>query len=210
MERHSQISRSSVHRWKLISGLGRGQSYSGPLDNGSTIHTHTYRGRERGKDQNGHNDTQNKTIPPALPLCPSLSLKAGKKGSRFTGWVANMIIVGKRVDVMEIDIRKIKKKYRQLTQLFWTQQKKIDRSKVTYLISAQQLPCQAFVDTENISICLNRTLNHCTCLQWSSSTDRLIMGSSKSRNRYTDTFFNALYSRIHFSIEIQIKYHRPI
>lgn len=83
MQMYSQISRSSVHRWKLISGFGSGQSYSGPLDNGSAIHTHTYRGRERGKDQNCHNDTQNKTTP-LLPLCPSFSLLAGSLASLQT------------------------------------------------------------------------------------------------------------------------------
>lgn len=55
-QHHSQISRSSVHRWKLISGLGRGQSHSGPLGNSSEI----CREIEIGRDQKYHKDNQTK------------------------------------------------------------------------------------------------------------------------------------------------------
>lgn len=48
---YSQMSKSSVHRWKLISGLGRAQSQRGPLNNGSAVHTYRKRWRRRHSKQ---------------------------------------------------------------------------------------------------------------------------------------------------------------
>lgn len=41
-----QISKLSVHMWKLISGLGREQSHSGPLEKDSAVYTRSRKGKE--------------------------------------------------------------------------------------------------------------------------------------------------------------------
>lgn len=60
------MSKHSVHMWKLMSGLGREQSHSGPLEKDSAAHRWRGKGRKKRGDQKYHSDIQNKS---KLPPC---------------------------------------------------------------------------------------------------------------------------------------------
>lgn len=75
------MSKSCVHRWKLISGFGREQLHSGPLENDSTTHTK----KKRVKYHNGsRNGTHHRVLSANVVVHQSLSL---------TGRVADITIV---------------------------------------------------------------------------------------------------------------------
>lgn len=142
-------------------------------------YTHTQRKRDRKRPKLSQWQSKQKHphnfLSVNAAVCPSIS-QLGWGESRFIGRVADMIIVWKRVDVMEIDIRKIIKIQTTDSTDLAVEETATDRGKVKCLISAAATENMSITD----SVCLNSTLNTTTLaysevaqLEWVSAQENV-------------------------------------